>query len=69
MTYRADTSIKINTEAVGEFKKIAKDKEARDFDDIQTEIAKRFNLTEAEATKVRRKAEFELAMEIARACK
>ena len=66
MTYRADPSVKINAEAVEEFKKIAKGDEVKDFDDIQADIAKRFNLSEAEAIKARREAEFKLAIELCR---
>ena len=65
MTYRADPSIKLNTGAVEEIKRIAKAEEERDFDDIQEEVAKKFNLTKAEVAKAMRRAQYELALELA----
>ena len=66
MTYRANLNVKINLDAVAKIKKIAKADEERDFEDILAEVAKEFNLTEAEADKVMLKAQIDLALELNR---
>ena len=64
MTYRANLNSKINLDAVKKIKEIAVTHENLDFTAILAEVAREFNLTEAEADKVMLQAQMELAREL-----